>query len=234
MFKLMLLLALASCDDLKDHPAQCGEIIECSDGSFDYDGDGYCANDCDDDSCDVNPGAPEVCNGTDDDCDGKIDGFDGDIRSDDEYDVVKFYVDKDMDGSPSDDEENVCVRRDDDVEYYDCDDILTSMEFGRGCGVDSTFTHTPYYEYCDEDEPRQLFCLADAGGLKKYVEDRKSLSYDVYEDGLFDCCDKESDLGCERGTEPICQYPVEATADMYECGPVDECVPYRTDGYRLP
>ena len=41
---------------------------------WDEDGDGYPADDdCDDDDCDVNPGAEEVCNDIDDDCDGNID-----------------------------------------------------------------------------------------------------------------------------------------------------------------
>jgi hypothetical protein len=41
----------------------------------DNDIDGYsgCYGDCDDTNVDVNPAAPELCNGIDDDCDGAVD-----------------------------------------------------------------------------------------------------------------------------------------------------------------
>ncbi|MDH5491247.1 MAG: MopE-related protein [Myxococcales bacterium] len=64
----------------------------------DQDGDGYvsqaccyltrCGSDCDDTSADINPEAPETCNGVDDDCDGLID----------ELVSSRFYSDCDGDG----------------------------------------------------------------------------------------------------------------------------------------
>ena len=58
----------------------CARAASC----IDNDGDGYCAgvlpgDDCDDQNQAVHPGAPEICNGTDDDCDGLIDAADPDV-----------------------------------------------------------------------------------------------------------------------------------------------------------
>ncbi|MFH1470091.1 MAG: MopE-related protein, partial [Pseudomonadota bacterium] len=49
------------------------------------------ATDCDDTNAAVNPGATEVCNGTDDDCDGTTD-------EDDAADALTWYADADSDG----------------------------------------------------------------------------------------------------------------------------------------
>lgn len=240
MFRLVrfpFVLLLFSCDNRKDHRADCGEILECSDGSFDYDGDGYCENDCNDESCDVNPGAPEVCDGVDNDCDGKIDAFDRDIKGDDDYEIIDFYVDKDLDGSPSDDKQGVCVRtREHSGDWYRCEDIQFASSYASTCVilVDSP-DRTTYISVCDEDEEHLLFCGADADNLKEYSEKyRSGDDFSAYKEGFFDCCDKSSDLGCERGTDPICQYPVETDFDVYECGPDADCVPYRTQLYTLP
>ncbi len=54
---------------------------------------GYVADgtDCDDGDAGINPGATEVCNGSDDDCDGTVD-------EDDAADVATWYADADSDG----------------------------------------------------------------------------------------------------------------------------------------
>ena len=57
-------------------------LIDCDDPDceIDNDGDGYfalpCGNDCNDTNPNMNPGKPEVCNGTDDNCNGVIDDDD--------------------------------------------------------------------------------------------------------------------------------------------------------------
>ena len=66
-----------------------------TDGGDEYtddDGDGYTEDegDCDDGDPDINPFAPEICNGVDDDCNGDID--------DDPDDGTTYYLDADGDG----------------------------------------------------------------------------------------------------------------------------------------
>src|SRR3972149_1941925 len=60
---------------------------ECRDGAEDGDGDGFpAARDCDDGDPDVNPDAPEICNGIDDDCSGDGPGTGIDEPFDDDRD----------------------------------------------------------------------------------------------------------------------------------------------------
>jgi len=57
---------------------------------------GYVAtgNDCDDNNFNVNPGAPEICNGIDDDCDGFVDDADPSLSG-----TAIYYLDADLDGA---------------------------------------------------------------------------------------------------------------------------------------
>jgi len=73
---LPLILLLAACRD---------------DGPIDVDGDGFVdQEDCNDSDAEINPSAPEVCNGVDDNCTGTID--------DNAIDGATYYLDADGDG----------------------------------------------------------------------------------------------------------------------------------------
>lgn len=90
----MLILLLACGDkegtDSSVLPADSGDPVTdtASDCAPDADGDGHCADDCDDADPDVHPGAAELCNEADDDCDGEIDEDAG----------PTWYLDEDGDG----------------------------------------------------------------------------------------------------------------------------------------
>jgi hypothetical protein len=72
-----------------------GESIT-TESEVDFDQDGFLAeDDCDDSNQDINPGALEICDGTDNDCDGLIDDADPGI---DLTNANTFYVDADTDG----------------------------------------------------------------------------------------------------------------------------------------
>ncbi len=68
---LLLSLALTACEGGKT--PQDGGLTQGPDGATDGDGDGYGENDCDDADAATNPGAVEICDGTDNNCDGTVD-----------------------------------------------------------------------------------------------------------------------------------------------------------------
>ena len=101
-------------------------------GVVDSDGDGFVSEeDCDDDDTSINPGAEEVCDGTDNDCDGQID---------EEVQIV-FYLDEDQDG------------------FGDPEQTLLGCETPNGYVVDGvdcndqlSTTHPGAIEYCDTED----------------------------------------------------------------------------------
>ncbi len=86
-----LLLLLAGCT--LQGPFLGGETLDSADASWgDADGDGYVGDDdCGPTEFDVNPGAPERCDGVDNDCDEATD-------EDDAIDPTDWYADSDGDG----------------------------------------------------------------------------------------------------------------------------------------
>jgi hypothetical protein len=92
----------------------------------DADGDGFGIDeDCDDSRADVNPGAPELCNGIDDDCSGEFDEGDA-------IDAVDWYADADGDGwGNPDDAQHACVAEPGRVaQGGDCDDTNPAFHPG--------------------------------------------------------------------------------------------------------
>ena len=77
---------LSACRSDKTSSDDSGEVPA---GATDADSDGYEAGeDCDDEDAQINPGAAELCDGTDNNCDGEID----------EGVTATFYADTDGDG----------------------------------------------------------------------------------------------------------------------------------------
>ena len=95
----------------------------------DADQDGYLASeDCDDENPEVNPGAAELCNGSDDNCDGQVD----------EEVMLTFYRDDDGDGfgDPNSSDQM-------------CSVTFGFVENGSDCDDASSETHPNGQEVCD-------------------------------------------------------------------------------------
>ncbi len=89
--RALLFVILAGCE--LEGPFLEGETLDSAEtGWGDADGDGYVgADDCDPTDFNVNPGAPERCDGVDNDCDGPAD-------EEDAIDPKDWYTDADQDG----------------------------------------------------------------------------------------------------------------------------------------
>ena len=78
--------------------------------------------DCDDQNSEVNPGAAEVCNNTDDDCNGQVDGADA-------LDAEQFFGDTDGDnfGDPDSPQLSCQIEEGLSANSNDCDDTLAEV-----------------------------------------------------------------------------------------------------------
>ena len=102
-----------------------GDTGDTDETSVDADEDGFTDDvDCDDSDPDVNPDAPESCNGIDDDCDELVDDADPDI-----VDAGIFYEDADQDGFGADDGEILACDQPPGtaLEAGDCDDATGAV-----------------------------------------------------------------------------------------------------------
>ena len=120
--------AAEACDGLD---TDCDGVDE-GPGWTDQDGDGYAgtwdigdcatlfavAEDCDDTSRSVSPGAVERCNGVDDDCDGRVDSADAPVEG-----TTRWHPDRDDDGAGATEEVWLCGPAEGHVRNADdCDD----------------------------------------------------------------------------------------------------------------
>lgn len=120
---ILWLAIITGCNGPDLTPA-CGEgSRECKKGVYDWDGDGYCENrDCDEASCNVNPGAEEICNNIDDDCDGVVDAADKNFVERSIDNIADYYIDRDGDGYCGDEKATMCIDWTvANIQYYDKD-----------------------------------------------------------------------------------------------------------------
>ncbi len=110
-------------------------------GGVDKDGDGYkSANDCDDDSDAINPGATEICDGIDNDCDGEVD----------EGVAQTWYVDSDGDGYGSPD-----------ITQAACQQPTGFVDNDEDCNDNSSEFKPGAAEYCED--PNDYNCDGSVG-----------------------------------------------------------------------
>ncbi len=174
------------CDGAVDE----GDAVDAATWYQDGDGDGYgdptvtstaCsqptgyvadATDCDDDSANFRPGAPEYCDDIDHDCD-------GDVAEDDSLDASTWYADLDGDGYGGDRISTIACDQpsgfEDDSE--DCDDTDASVNPGA----------TEVYNGVDDD------C---SGAIDDGVPEVCDNGVDDDIDGLVDCEDSDCVLEC--------------------------------------
>ena len=126
----MVILLLAACrvqEPADSSPRADAATIQ---NVIDADDDGFAAEvDCDESRGDVNPDAPESCNGVDDDCDGEIDGPSA-------VDLRQWFTDRDGDGWG-------------DESYWGCSPAPNGVAQPGDCADDDAFAHPEAPERCD-------------------------------------------------------------------------------------
>jgi hypothetical protein len=198
-----------------------GAIVDCQTP----DGGSWVLNgsDCDDTDADVNPGAPEVCNGIDDDCDTRTDDADTDAPP---SGTVAWYRDADGDtyGTPSDTKQACTPPGGYTSRSGDCDDSDAAIHPGaeESCDAldndcdgrtDDKDTDSPpvdqktYYQDTDRDgfgDPAASMKTCSSFPLIGYVpnsadcDDRNAAVHPGATEicnGIDDDCDGQSDEG---------------------------------------
>ncbi len=176
-------LALPACGDKDDT------------GAVDADGDGYTiAEDCNDASSAIHPGAEERCNGLDDDCDGLVDDEDPGLSG-----ATTWYLDQDGDGYGDVSTAVVaCEQPDDHVdEPGDCNDYVATIHMGAP-------------EWCDGVDND-----CDGATDEADAEDASAWYPDVDGDGY-------GELGATP--EPACAQPSGMSAEATDCDDGDPAI----------
>jgi len=164
-------------------------------GYADSDGDGYAAcEDCDDASSQVNDGAAEICNDTDDDCDGLTDDDDPDLSG-----AADWYIDHDGDGHGSTD-----------YTVSACDQPSGYLSDATDCDDTDPSVNPIAVEVCNETDD-------DCDGLTD-DDDTVSDPTDWYADG------DEDGFGDPDISVSACDAPAGTVEDDTDCDDTDAAV----------
>jgi cysteine-rich repeat protein len=181
---------------------------------------GYVADstDCDDDSSDVHPGAPELCDDLDNDCDGVTDGADA-------IGMATWYVDADADG------------------YGDPDSTIMGCSAGLGfvsdasdCDDSAATTHPGADELCDgidnncndtldDGLPDLTTFYRDSDGDGEGDEESAITACDTppgYSANPSDCDDTDATIHTGAGEDCFDGYDNNCDAET-DCDDVDDC-----------
>jgi MYXO-CTERM domain-containing protein len=170
---------------------------------LDIDGDGYleCGDDCDDDSVDFAPNAPELCDGLDNNCDGLLSGDEGDVDMDGQMECEGDCDDGNADTRLGGKE--LCDGLDNDCDGTIADEEAdadgdTWRECDGDCDDDSAEANPDRVEVCDDGIDNDCDALIDSDD----VDDCDSPSDD--DDSAGDDDDSAGDDDDERRGGSLC------------------------------
>ncbi|MFA4846230.1 MAG: putative metal-binding motif-containing protein, partial [Patescibacteria group bacterium] len=209
------------CDGTTDEDCDDDEDGYCDSAMTVADGASCSTGDCDDGDEEVNPGAMELCNSTDDDCDGDVDeGFGlGDACSDG---TGVCLVEGTYDSCSEDGLSAVCSADEDldqqlDAEVCNGLDDTCDGTIDEGCDDDSD-------GYCDDGKVVESGATCASGDCN---DDDVDVSPEATEacDGVDNNCNDETDEGCDDDNDGYCDddmlYGVGAACESGDCDDSD-------------